>query len=429
MVGSKFVKRYLNWRGWLKSITALNLGIGLTYIILWGIVYTRDIYWRADYTAFYTGWSLIIRNLGHHLYDYDVQRMAQHAILGGRYLSDGLLAFYYPPHAALIGAPLALLPLKTSYLLWSILQFVLLGATVWFLWRYMRKRGVSLLSRAAALGAVVALPALMVSLLLGTFSLLMLVALLGFVIALRQDQEIGAGLWILVTTLKPQVAVIPCLLLIAGRRWRSLLVIVTGLILMVLLSSLALGGYRWVEFVKAITGVLELSDSLGVMPSDMLNVKGLLAALFGTRYLPWINFISMVAFLIVVVFVMWVWFAPSLRAMFFDLKIAVTFALGLLFGLHVNPQDALFWVIPVLFYYLYLRGSVSGSAHAKPAQPSLRLYTSIVLIAPGVFLLFERVLPISFIPVSVVMMLGLAAMMVWTLFHQRFPVNVDERGW
>src|SRR4051794_11794292 len=64
---------------------------------------------QTDFTAFQTGWWLILNGRGGALYDVAAQQEAQLVLTGGAQFPSGLLAFLHPPHAALAGVPLGLL--------------------------------------------------------------------------------------------------------------------------------------------------------------------------------------------------------------------------------------------------------------------------------------------------------------------------------
>jgi hypothetical protein len=70
----------------------------------------------------------------------------------------------------------------------------------------------------------VAAPSLLFTLLQGALSLLVSVAILELYTALRDRRDGAAGMWLLVASLKSQVALTSGIALLAGRRWRTLLV-------------------------------------------------------------------------------------------------------------------------------------------------------------------------------------------------------------
>ena len=343
-------------RLWLVAM-ALNAGLALGSLALWGAAYAQHLTWRADFTQFYTGWTLVIGGQGHDLYDFTLQTQVQQQILGGRYLAGGLLPFNYPPHVALLFAPLAYLALDRAYLVWSVLQLGLLGWLWQVLLRHLRAGGVDDRARALAISAALALPAVGATLLLGALSTLMLICLLNFALALRRQDDAMAGFWLVLLTLKPQFAVIPALVLVAGRRWRAIGVAVGGGLIVVVVTMLVFGMSTWVDFASALYRTLGADDGLGVAPLAMDNLRGILTFLLGDSATGLINGISLFAFGVTLIFVLWLWTGRQAANLDFDIRMAIVLLLSMLFNPHVNPQDGVLLVAPTLFFWHHLRRS------------------------------------------------------------------------
>lgn len=82
----------------------------------------------GDYVAYYTAGTLVLRGEVHHLYDLDGQRQVQQAVetkAGVPAAQQFTMAFDNPPPAALLLAPLALLPPGWSFVLWTGLNVAL----------------------------------------------------------------------------------------------------------------------------------------------------------------------------------------------------------------------------------------------------------------------------------------------------------------
>ena len=92
----------------------------------------------ADYTAFYTGWTIVADGDGARLYDPAFQADVQQRILSGRTFEAGLNPFNNPPHLVLPFLPLVALPLTTSYLVWGAIH---LGLLAWLIWRLVTRVG------------------------------------------------------------------------------------------------------------------------------------------------------------------------------------------------------------------------------------------------------------------------------------------------
>ena len=113
-------------RKFLKIVSTINIGLAVAYLGLVYISYMRDLSWRADFTAFYMGGTIVRQGLGGQLYDAELQFQTQHSILAGYPYGDGILSFNYPPHVAFLFIVFSLLPLKGAYVLWTLGQLVLI---------------------------------------------------------------------------------------------------------------------------------------------------------------------------------------------------------------------------------------------------------------------------------------------------------------
>lgn len=139
-----------------KSIMLFYFGIGFIYAIVWLVAYKNDMLWRADFTAFYTGWTIVREGKGASLYDLNLQAQYQQALLQGRSFYDGVLPFINPPHIALLLSPFAWLPRTTAYFIWSLIQAALL---IWLLLLIRRLSALwDLSERRLLFSAVIAFP-------------------------------------------------------------------------------------------------------------------------------------------------------------------------------------------------------------------------------------------------------------------------------
>jgi hypothetical protein len=332
----------------------LNISLGATYVGFWIIAAREDLFWLADFSAYYTGWSIIRDGQGERLFDLELQREYQRQILGERSSAGGFLPYVNPPHLTLPFVPLSLLSRSTAYLVWTVGQAALL---IWLLrLLYGMARSWEPHERWLLLSAVIAFSPLMVTFLLGAFSLLVTLCLLQFYLALKRGQEGRAGLWLLLASIRPQTVPLLVVMLLAVRRWRALLgALFVGSILG--LFSTALLGWRvfgdYFHLMRTFTG---LFDALGVVPADMHNFKGTLALILGNDQSRLINLLSYGALIAAVVLTLWLWrkrWQPGHPS--FELRMALTMLLGLLFSLHSNPQDSLMLIVPATLFYAYLR--------------------------------------------------------------------------
>ena len=110
-----------------RDIHLLNIGLGIGYLLLWGAAAYQGLFIRADFTNFYTAGAIVRDGLGKSLYDPALQAQYQQHILKGLSFQDGLLMYISPPHAVFPFALLSLLPLNLAYLVWMLVQVVLLA--------------------------------------------------------------------------------------------------------------------------------------------------------------------------------------------------------------------------------------------------------------------------------------------------------------
>jgi len=160
-----------------------------------------------------------------------------------RAAQGGGLPFVYPPHAALLFLSFAHLPLRAALVVWDALSLLLYVAAGWQLLR----------PRAAATFAALIAPSTVSNLIYGQTGLLTGgLTMLGF--GLLQRAPILAGVAFGLLSIKPQMAVLPLLvLLLSGKRPAILAAAVT--ILALLLASVAVfGPASWSDWLGTLSG-------------------------------------------------------------------------------------------------------------------------------------------------------------------------------
>jgi hypothetical protein len=392
----------------LRLVTMLHISLALAYVALWLLVVGQGEAWRGDFTAYYTGWSLLRDGHGADLYDLDLQTRYQQAMLGDEHFKGGVLPYINPPHAALPFIPLAWLPRSAAYLVWTAGQGALL------LWVVLLLRRIVLpwspAERWALISGLLAFLPLFTTFLLGTFSLFMLVCALQVYRSLKDGHERRGGVWLALGTVKPQLLLMPGLLTLGARRWWAVGSAAGAMLLLLLVSLVYPGWQSWLGFVSIIGTINSSFDALGNVPADMYNLKGTLTLLLGNEQQSLINAISLGALAVVAAGVVLLWrgaWQPDEAG--FDGRFGLTMLLGLLFSPHLHLHDCLLLLLPVLLFYSYLR------------QRNLprRGYALFVLSWPLLFLLSNFVLDGALgVRLPVVAMAVLAAWMGWTLWRE-----------
>ncbi len=343
---------------------ALGAAVFALYLGLWVALITSGGTDGADYTAFYTGWTIVLEGDGANLYDPATQAAAQREILGGRSFEAGLNPFNNPPYLVLPFVPLALLPLQASYLVWAGVQ---LGLLAWLVWRLLAQVATDWprQERALLVGASLAAPPLALALFQGSFSLMVTVALLEVYLALRGGRHGQAALWLVAASVKPQAVLTTGVAMLAARRRRLLGVAVAAMAALVAAATVVMGIGVWSAYARFLGDYVGSFDVLSVRPSVMWNLRGTLTLLIGPdvseSQAATINTIALIAQVVALVVVAWLWRGRwDARSPAFALRFSLTLVLGLLFSPHLNPHDGLLLVPAAAIAYGALRTRTDG---------------------------------------------------------------------
>lgn len=315
----------------------------------------------SDLTPFYTGWTIVADGRGALLYDPAVQAEVQRELLGGRTLEAGLAPFTNPPHLVLPFLPLTLAPLGVSYLVWGLLQA---GLLAWLLYRLLTRVAMDWQAheRLLLLAGVLAMPPLLLTLLQGSFSLLLTVALTELYIAARAGRDRRAGAWLFAASLKPQAIVTLGVAALVARR-RGLVLSAVGLgLASAAVATVMLGPGIWASYLQFLGQYLGTYDQLSVRPTVMWNLRGTVALLLGgspsAADTSLINGIALAGQAGAMAATAWLWRRPAWwnpTDPGFDLRFSATIVLGLLSSPHTNPHDGLLLVPAAVVAYRALR--------------------------------------------------------------------------
>lgn len=342
----------------LRCILACNIALALSSGGFWFIAFQQNLIWRADFSAFYTGWFMAREGMGSNLYDLSAQTITQRTILDGRSFADDLLPYINPPHLTLPFVPLAWLPLSTAYGVWAIIQIALIMLCIYLLLAITAEIPRPLVIQGIV--AFLAFPPLAGTLLRGTFSLLLLAALLLTYRALEQGRERTAGLWLILLSLKPQLLLAPGALLVGTRRWSAILYLSIGGFILSIGATAVFGWSIWSAYLRLLAEINTYFGQNGIHPAHMPNLRGLLTNVLGAERAGWINTLSTIVFILGGLGLMCLWWRTTT---FTSPTAALRFALSITVGLGLSPHlyshDALLLVLPLVLLarHLYLYSS------------------------------------------------------------------------
>jgi hypothetical protein len=224
---------------WSNRFKAIVFGLGLGLALL-----TSGNWWRiltdhvplcaqpncvADFVMFYAQATLSWEDR-QSLYDLEKQLAYQKKLAP----IEQVLPAVYPPSTFLLMAPLALIPFSTAFLAVTVLNLLLLAATLRLL-----TRALSLTRDQSQWLALFALCNFGVHAVVfyGQTSALVLYFMTRHIIATKQLQPHNAGAWAGLLCIKPQFLLIPHLVFLLRRNWRGL---ATGVLISM---SLIIGGF------------------------------------------------------------------------------------------------------------------------------------------------------------------------------------------
>src|SRR5438876_706616 len=224
---------------WL--LVSIGLAVGLALLAssagVWWSTLTNAEGYVVDFLPLHTGGRLFWQDRTH-LYDLERQLAVETPTMAPYSLVKEVLPYNYPPFFALLLVPLAWLPFPFAYATATVLNLLCLALTL------------RLLIRRLALGsdqtfwllllAFCAVP-VYVTLFQGQTSFLALLFLTLYVLDLQEGREVRAGAWAGLLLFKPQLLLLPLLILAWRRCWQGLLALMVVVTALSLLSLLLVG--------------------------------------------------------------------------------------------------------------------------------------------------------------------------------------------
>lgn len=406
-------------RSWLRGLIYLNAAIALSYVALVFVAGQQGLLWRGDFTAYFTGAMMVREGHASQLYDFALQAEVQREMLGERSFYGGLLPFISPPHVALLLLPLAVLPLPAAFAVWTV------GGLLGLMWLvrllYHATRAWAPVHRWLLVSVVVALPAVMRTLLQGTSSIWACIGLLLVLRALRSpDDAAAAGGWAL-GSIRPQAFVPAGLFALLQRRWRLVIVALAVALVVFGVASAVCGVHIWADFLANTSWVGRMVDEYGVYPEEMINFRGTLTRYLGEQRSAVITAVSRYGFLLSVVVMVALWLRPlKPGAPQWGRRLALGLAVGHYFSMHLNPHDGLLLALPLLLL-------AADPQIGAPSRPALVLGIGLLPLA----LLVCDFLLVRWLPVrgSVLLAWALivwACVLIWRRGEDTTPASSGE---
>jgi hypothetical protein len=313
-------RRKLFYHQFLKNdwIQWISAALGLTLLIFLGLL-QRDRFFpgQNDFLQLYAGAKL---SGTPDLYSPVAARRIHREATGVE-----LVGVYYsrPPFYAALLRPLGMLPYRVAYWTFESISF---AAFAVFLVLFVPQ------CKELVLFSSLCFP-LLSDFLNGQDVTLVLLLAAGSILAIRNDHEFLAGLFLSLCAIKGHLFVLTPLVFLIHRRWRVLAGGATGGFILLTVSFLT-DGWDWLRRYLALLQNPELHPN----PSSMPNLRGLIFGMAGAEHPAayWLLTILVVAAV--------AWLAWRIQDL--EMAFAMSLVAGLLVGYHAYLQDAVLLLLP-----------------------------------------------------------------------------------
>ena len=239
---------------------------------------------HADFRQLYVAGYMVRTGHRTQLYDYAAQTYFQNTLVSN---DERALPFIRPAYQALMFVPFSLLPYRTAYLGFLLLNVLLLALA--FLILQPRLRGLSRVWPGLPPALFLGFYPVALALMQGQDSILLLALLAAVLVSLERNRDLTAGALAGVGLFKFQIVVPIVLLFLLWRRWRFVKGFMFSAILVGLLSFITSG---WAETVVFVHSLLSVGAGLPAVPGEinfplriniMANLRGLIYGLASLR--------------------------------------------------------------------------------------------------------------------------------------------------
>lgn len=298
-----------------------------------------------DFRAFYTAGKIVLH--GGALYDLTHQFAVQQSIWPYLKGQGGLLPFFNPPFAALPLALVACLPPVPAFIVWTFCETLLLA----FLLRVLAAElpaDKPRLRLAFVFCAITFVPVLL-ALLNGQFSILLALC---FAMAWKNFRletprgELCGGAWLALLAIKPQLLLVPLLLLLWKKRGRALLGMFGALAVLGAISLLMVGPGGLLQFKSLLAQAASWSDAYGIHPQAMHSWRGLVSKMLHTNVPAATQNFWLLGCAVAMIALLWSWRgAWQSKTEKFDLTFAQLILTATFCSAHLNAHDLSLWLV------------------------------------------------------------------------------------
>lgn len=235
-----------------------------------------------DFAIFYSAGKIIASGQGQNLYDPKLQFQVQQEFASRVSIRHAALPYNHPPFEALVFAPLARIGYLPAYLLWNLINVVILCAIPILLRSYVPILS-NLPSWSWTMCSLAFFP-IFETLIQGQDSIVLLFAFVLAFVAMKKGQNFSAGCWLALGLFRFHL-VLPMLALLLFRRQRKVMIGFSTVAASLLVLSMSAVGWRTTLHYPHYLLQLEASRAGGaIVPSSMPTIQGIVAPLLSLKF-------------------------------------------------------------------------------------------------------------------------------------------------
>ena len=232
---------------------------------------------HEDYVVFYTAGRLVREGQGDILYDVNTIAREEVETMGRSVGGTGVLAYFNPPFVAAAFAPLSWLPIEVATVIIGIAATGLAVAATFALQRLLGLK--DRLQRLLLWLGFLSLNSVPWVVLHGQLSLLLMLGWLSFIVLQMKGRETLSGAALALLLVKPQMAILPLVLLLWKRRWRALATFATVAWVLAMVSISVSGPRVLIDYPRFLLDSAGWENKWGITPGSMFGWNGFLARL------------------------------------------------------------------------------------------------------------------------------------------------------
>jgi Glycosyltransferase family 87 len=298
----------------------------------------------TDFFYYFCVSKLVAQGRGSHVYDPRALGLLERSLAHPVRVPGGLIPNVYPPFFAVALAPLANLPYSLAYVVWLLLNCILLGWSVFYLEQYAHfgRRGRAIFR----LATFVSLPVI-VGLLLGQVTFILLALLCSTFFAANSRMDRLAGVSLALTLIKPQYALPFLLIFVLHRRHQALIAFMATACALFVVPNLVLGWSADQAYIEALLHATRWGGEVGgFSPRVNRSFSGFTQLLMPTPA-------SRVANAVLDVLALGAVIVTTVRTRELDLPFGLALVVALLASQHVLLHDLTLLIIPAAIAWRY----------------------------------------------------------------------------